>query len=90
MSTIEVTVPDDLLRIIDERALERGSDRGQVIRDIIDGVLRNPTSSVQTFDAILAPIRQGFAESGMSEHEALEMLQSELKAVRAERQQSLH
>jgi hypothetical protein len=86
MSTIEVTVPDDLLRLIDERARARGSDRGQVIRDIVDRELREGgRAPINTFDEVLAPIREGFAESGMSEEETRKLLESELRAVRAER-----
>ncbi|GEM_PF-4998167 len=41
--------------------------------------------NTKSFDAILAPIRQGFAESGMSEEEALDIFTNELKVIRANR-----
>ena len=40
---------------------------------------------LRMFDEILANIRQGFAESGMSEEEALDMFTNELKVIRANR-----
>ena len=86
MSTIEVTVPDDLLRLIDERVRARGSNRDQVIREIVYRELREGgRAHINPFDEVLAPIREGFAESGMSEEETRKLLESETRAVRAER-----
>ena len=85
--TIQVTeVPDDLLRRLNERARALGRDRSRVIVEILaEGLESNPSPDHKTFDDVLAPIRRGFAESGMTEEEANELLENELRAVRAER-----
>ena len=79
---IEVDMPEELLPLIDERARAQGSDRNRVIQEIVDREFRIQR---KTFDEILSPIRQGFAESRMSEEEVKKLLESELEAVRAER-----
>ncbi len=86
--TIEVRdLPETLLIRIDRRVKERGGDRNKQIRELLERGLADEESkrSGRSFDEILANIRQGFAESGMSEEEALDMFTSELKIVRGER-----
>jgi hypothetical protein len=89
--TVEVSgISEDLLQRLDARARERGSDRGEVIREIITRELVgvDPDIASQSFDAALASLRAGFAESGMSEAEAEELLDKGLRAVRAEGRQT--
>ncbi len=43
--------------------------------------------TVAPIDTLLAPFRQGFSESGLTEEEATDLLDTELKAVRAERRE---
>lgn len=91
MYTVEVSgISEQQLRRLDELARERGSNRSQVIRDILARELDGDPAdmAIQSFDAALAPLRAGFAESGMSEEEAEALLDEGLRAVRAERRQT--
>ena len=91
--TIEVSdLPETLLKRIDKRVKERGGDRNKQVRELLERGLADEESkrSGRSFDEILINIRQGFAESGMSEEEALEMFTSELKIVRANRRAKLN
>lgn len=91
MNTVEVSgISEQQLRRLDELARERGGDRSQVIRDIITRELggEETDKASQSFDTALAPLRAGFAESGMSEEEAEALLDASLRAVRAERRQT--
>src|SRR5947207_1551175 len=84
--TIEVTdIPEDLLRRLDERARQNGSDRSRVVRDLIARELGEEGAELsgQSFDAALAPIREGFAASGLSEEDATQLLEEGLRVVRA-------
>ena len=86
--TIEISdLPETLLSRIDRRVKERGGDRNKQIRELLERGLADEEAkrSGRSFDEILANIRQGFAESRMSEEEALDMFASEVKSVRAER-----
>ena len=47
----------------------------------------NTFSTAQSFDTVLAPIRQGFAESGESEEELTALLEAGLRATHSVRQQ---
>jgi metal-responsive CopG/Arc/MetJ family transcriptional regulator len=88
IQTIEVTgLPESLLRRLDARARERGSDRSGQIRELLEKGLAQEDAQLtgQSFDRSLAAIRAGFAESGMEEEETLELLTDSLHKVRAER-----
>ncbi|MDQ2732559.1 MAG: hypothetical protein M3Y56_12950 [Armatimonadota bacterium] len=83
--TIEVHgISRAMLQRLDERARQSGSDRSQIIQWILAKELENePTPlTMSPFDAALAPIRQGFSESGLSEDEATSLLEDGLRAVR--------
>ncbi|HET6385255.1 MAG TPA: hypothetical protein VFJ58_17825 [Armatimonadota bacterium] len=86
--TIEVYgISETLLQRLDQRARESGTNRSQVIQAILSKELgeegTDPAS--RRFDAALAPIRQGFAENGLSEDEATALLEAGLSAVRQEK-----
>lgn len=88
MHTVEVRgLSEEMLRRLDELALQRGGDRSQVIREILTRELGGDRHEMagQSFDAALAPMRAGFAESGLSEAEAEALLDEGLRAVRAKR-----
>ena len=83
--TIEVHgISDALLQRLDQRARESGRDRSQVIQAILTKELGGEDTefTARSFEAALAPIRQGFAESGLSEDEATAMLEEGLRATR--------
>ena len=63
--TIEVSnVPEETLQRLDERIRERGGDRDEYIRNLLDRDLSAPTLT-----ELLAPFRRQVAESRASEEE---------------------
>lgn len=65
LHTIEVTdIPEETIRLLDERAGQLGSDRAGYIRHLLDKDLHSPTLS-----ELLAPFREQVAESELSEEE---------------------
>lgn len=87
--TIEVRgIPEALLERLDERARALGGDRSQIIQTILAKELGIGETDLTTsnLDTVLDPIRQGFAESGLSEDEATALLEDGLRAVRREKQ----
>ena len=89
--TLEVRdIPETWLQRLDARAREQGSDRSQILREILAKELdhENTLDTAQRFDVVLAPIRQGFAESGESEEELTALLETGLRATRLERRQN--
>lgn len=63
--TLEITdVPEEHIRQIELRAQHAGTGSVEYIKRLIARDLETPT-----LDEILAPIRQGFAESGLTEDE---------------------
>ena len=62
-----ITVPDDATVALEQRARERGC------RDVtmyIERLITSDLLAAKSFDDILAPMRQTFQTSGMSEDEA--------------------
>jgi hypothetical protein len=59
-----------------ERAAKRGQDPTQYARLLVDKGLASPS-----LDEILAPIRQEFAESGMTEEERGNLIETAREAV---------
>ncbi len=85
--TIELPgVPDELIKRLDERLRETGQDRAEYLIRLIERDLAHPA----TVDEILEPFRQGFKESGMSEEELTELIDTEVRAVRAEKRAKSH
>ena len=80
-------ISETLLQRLDQRARESGRDRSQVIQAILMKELgsgeKGPTSG--SFDSVLAPIRQGFAESGLGEDDATALMNDGLRAVLQEK-----
>jgi hypothetical protein len=63
--TIELPLPEELLRLVDERAQTAGLPREEYIR----AVLLNVVSSGASVGEILAPFRSQVAGSGISDQE---------------------
>src|SRR5579872_213232 len=84
--TIEVRLSGDLLQRIDRRAQEQGSDRSRLIEELIEKGLKDeaPPRAGRTFAQILEPFHRGFEQSGMTEEELTDLMETELKAVRTE------
>jgi predicted DNA-binding protein len=88
MSTITFEIQPEKERQLEALATKNGKDVAALLREIIDALLS--TTEIlslrdQSFDKILDPFRRGFAESGIAEGELSDLLESELKSVRAER-----
>ena len=63
--TIEVTgIPEETLRLLDERVRQQGGDRAGYIRHLLDKDLHSPTLS-----ELLAPFRAQVVESGVEEED---------------------
>lgn len=86
--TIEVRVPDELLKQIDERA--RGGDRGGLILKWIEKGLKSeePPHSKMTFAELLARAEGPSPADEMTEDELAEFAEAEIKACRAEKRQA--
>jgi hypothetical protein len=81
----------------EHRLRERAKQRGQTLEAYLEmlaeldaangNAATGPTSRAPTFDEILAPMRQGFAESGLTDEELTALLEEAREEVwRAKRQ----
>lgn len=81
-TTLEITeIPIETFKALDEIAQQNGKSPADFVREMIEVEVL----AAKPFDEILAPIRQGFAESGMTGEEAEAFLEDQLKQHRAER-----
>jgi hypothetical protein len=86
--SIKVTgLSEETLRRLDRRARSQGEGLGDHVRKLIERDLAQEEArqTGKSFDEALFAIRQGFAESGLSEDAALSLLTGGLHATRAER-----
>ena len=63
--SIQVELKPEVEAMLQKRALDRGCD----VAGYVERLIEKDVLAAQSFDEILAPIRQGFQESGMSEDE---------------------
>jgi hypothetical protein len=63
--SIQVELKPEVEAMLQKRALDRGCD----VAGYVERLIEKDVLASQSFDEILAPIRQGFQESGMSEDE---------------------
>jgi len=63
--TIEVPLPEELLRLVDERARSAGLPRDAYIRAVLVSVV----GATPTIEEILAPFRAQVADSGIGDEE---------------------
>jgi hypothetical protein len=84
-STIELRdLPPELLSELDERARQRGLDRQAYVLRLIE---RNLLDQSATFDEILAPVREDFKATGMTEQELEAFVDAEVADARRERRE---
>ncbi len=86
--TITISLSPEVEKKLRQRAVQNGQDVEGYVHQLIEkSVVADeiPVHAGLTFDEILAPIREEFEASGMSEEEALQLFDEELKAVRQER-----
>jgi hypothetical protein len=63
--SIQVELKPEVEAMLQKRAFDRGCD----VAGYVERLIEKDVLAAQSFDEILAPIRQGFQESGMSEDE---------------------
>jgi hypothetical protein len=82
MELITITVADETKSALEQRARERGySDVSKYVERLISTDLL----TAKSFDEILAPIRQTFQESGMSDDEMEGLFEEAREEVYQER-----
>lgn len=81
-TTLEITdIPLEIFKALGEKARQKGKSPAALVRELIEVEVL----AAQSFDEILAPIRQGFKESGMTGEQAEAFLEDQLQQHRAER-----
>jgi hypothetical protein len=68
--TIEVPIPDELLRLIDERARSAGLGREEYIRTVLSRDVNDSLSLAR----VLEPFRAEVAASGIADDELIDLL----------------
>lgn len=80
--TIEITgLPPGTKKALEEIGRSKGQTGEEFARTLIEAELL----SLKTFDEILAPVRQSFRESGMTEDELDALVEEAREKVRQER-----
>ena len=82
--TIEVSIPDDMIPRLEQKARSAGLDREQYVRDLVSRELAGP----RTFDEILGGFRDDVAASGISDSELDQLFDSARQDSLAERKSS--
>lgn len=82
-----MTITIELSPRTQQRLEALASSRGKQVEAFVSDLIEK-TVEERSFDEILAPFREGFAASGMTEEEATDLLDAELKAVRKARYQA--
>ncbi|HSK70226.1 MAG TPA: hypothetical protein VK892_00920 [Pyrinomonadaceae bacterium] len=75
--TLTIQVPKSIGAILEEKARSSGKEIAEYVEDLIEKDIDRP----KTLDEILAPVRKNFAESGMTEEELDELIESERQAM---------
>lgn len=84
--SIQVELKPEVEAILQKRALDRGCD----VAGYVERLIEKDVLAAQSFDEILAPIRQGFQESGMSEDELDALFEEEREDAFQARQAKLN
>ena len=69
-TTLTINLPKDVSLAVENKARLSGRDSAEFIEDLVTKEVNSPS-----LDEILAPIRNGFKESGDSEDEILEFFE---------------
>jgi len=69
---------------VEAKLLKRAAESGQDVAEYAANLIRQGVTAL-TFDELLAPVRQDFARSGMSDDEIMEFGRQQLDALRAEK-----
>jgi len=91
MMTISITLTPDQERRLQELAHQSGKDPSNYVSDMITAHLeRVKPQGQKAFEEILAPVWEGWRQSGMAEDEIDDLFQRELQDLRRERQERLN
>ena len=86
--TISITLTPDQERQLEELARQSGKDTSAYVNDVLTAYLEGVTPRRERmFEEILAPIWEGWRQSGMTEAQIDDLFQRELQEVRRERRQ---
>ena len=80
--TLTINLPKDVGKALENKAKLSRRDPVEFVEDLVTKEVNRPS-----FDEILAPIREGFSKSGMTESELETLIDGEIKAMRAEKRQ---
>jgi predicted transcriptional regulator len=87
--TISITLNPDQERKLQELAHRSGKDPSNYVSDMLTAHLEGVKANGQkTFEEILAPVWEGWRQSGMTEEEIDDLLERELQDLRRERHES--
>lgn len=88
MPSLPVTVhlPRETERTLREKAASTGVTLEMYLQKLAQRDAENGTPRAKTLDEILAPVREGFAESGMSEDELTALFEEAREEVWQEKQ----
>src|SRR5262249_61469118 len=84
--TIELRPEDEL--VLRERARTSGRELPEYVRRVLEEHIRSiprPEAAPGTFDQVLAPVREGWRQGGMTEEEIDARFQRELEEIRRQR-----
>lgn len=86
--TITIELRPDEEQALRERARDSGRELPEYVHQVLDEHIRSiarPEAAPKTFDQILAPIREGWQQSGMTEEEITALFKETRDEVRNER-----
>jgi Asp-tRNA(Asn)/Glu-tRNA(Gln) amidotransferase C subunit len=75
--TLTIQVPKNIGAVLEEKAKNQGKD----VAEYVENLIEKDIDRRKTLDEILAPVRKDFAESGMTEDELDELIESERQAM---------
>ena len=88
--TIEVSLPDDLVKRVDQRVIERGSDRNRAIQELIERGLTQDAfpHAGMTFAELLSRAAGPSPTDAMSDEELSQFIDGEIGEYRAEKRKT--
>ncbi len=75
--TLTIQVPKNIGAVLEEKAKNQGKD----VAEYVENLIEKDIDRQKTLDEILTPIRKDFAESGMTEDDLGELIESERQAM---------
>lgn len=86
--TIRITLTPDQGRKLEALARQSGQEPSAYVIDVVTADLNGLESKKEkTFDEIVAPVWEGWQQSGVAEEEIDDLFRQELEEVRRERRQ---